>query len=74
MDAESNAEPQIFMKHDTRLHGGSSKKEVLTSEYLRKFIIYVRRRWERALAQGGGFWASFVNPVLLSWWGGACMI
>jgi len=47
MDAESNAEPQIFMKHDTRLHGGSSKKEVLTSEYLRKFIIYVRRRYVR---------------------------
>ncbi|KAF5830011.1 MCM2/3/5 family-domain-containing protein [Dunaliella salina] len=47
MDAESNAEPQVFMKHDTRLHGGSSKKEVLTSEYLRKFIIYVRRRYVR---------------------------
>jgi len=45
MDHESTSEPQIFMKHDTRLHGASSNQEVLTSEYLRKFIIYVRRRW-----------------------------
>jgi hypothetical protein len=44
MDQDPNVEPQIFMKHDTRLHGGSGNQEVMTSEYLRKFIIYVRRR------------------------------
>jgi len=40
MDQDPNVEPQIFMKHDTRLHGGSGNQEVMTSEYLRKFIIY----------------------------------
>jgi len=45
VDSGHGSEVQIFQKHDTRLHGGSGNQEVLTSEYLRKYIIYVRRRW-----------------------------
>jgi len=47
VDSGRGSEVQIFQKHDTRLHGGSGSQEVLTSEYLRKYIIYVRRRWVR---------------------------
>jgi hypothetical protein len=41
--AAEGGEPVILLKRDTRLHGGGSA-ELLTSEFLRKYIVFARRR------------------------------
>jgi len=51
VDSEvSGGGPKAFAKRDARLHGGANggpTAEVLTADFLRKYIIYARRRYGR---------------------------
>ncbi|KAJ9508194.1 hypothetical protein QJQ45_021561, partial [Haematococcus lacustris] len=44
MDSETSEGPAAFLKADKRMAGGAAGAELLTADFLRKYIIYARRR------------------------------
>ncbi|GIL50949.1 hypothetical protein Vafri_7014 [Volvox africanus] len=59
-------DPKIWLKIDTRLHGAAaeSDQQVLTTEFLRKYLIFAKRKYARAAAQAAAKGGDAVAPSL----------